>query len=77
MFTQSYQSTLAFVADMAPTLPTFLPRGKSNEFFEWAEQMSSVLAHVYMREESSVLEDLVNMAEELQMDESDSDDDDD
>lgn len=76
MFTQSYDSAITFVAEMAPTLPTFLPRGRSNDFFVWAEQMSSVLAHIYLRDESSVLEDLVDQVKELQMDESDDDSDD-
>jgi hypothetical protein len=64
MYTQSYQSTINFLANNAPALP--LVAGKTTNFFAWAEDKASLLEFIYSRDYDRALEDLVEAVKGLQ-----------
>jgi len=64
MFTQSYNSTINYLATVSPDLP--LTPGKTNNFFVWAEDTAAVLAFIYSCNHESALEDLVEAVKEYQ-----------
>lgn len=66
MFSQSvsYEVAVNFAASNAPALP--LTPGKTNNFFEWAESTSELLAHIYFEDRNQVMEDLVEAVKEAQ-----------
>lgn len=64
MYTQSYQSTVNFLAGAAPAIP--LVPGKTNNFFVWAEDMAALLEFVYSLSYDTALQDLVEAVKEHQ-----------
>ena len=62
--TVSYDSAINFAAGIAPALP--LTTGKTNNFFEWAESTTELLAYIYSEDVEQVMEDLVEAVKEAQ-----------
>lgn len=62
--TVSYDSAIDFAAGIAPALP--LTSGKTNNFFEWAENITELLAYIYSQDIEQVMEDLVEAVKEEQ-----------
>ena len=74
MYTQSYQSTINFLANRAPALP--VTGGKTTNFFPWAEDAAEVLEFIYSCDYARALEDLVETVKDVQEFEDDEDDED-
>ena len=62
--TVSYNSAINFAAGIAPALP--LTPGKTNNFFEWAENTSELLSYIYSEEQEQAMQDLVEAVKEEQ-----------
>jgi hypothetical protein len=60
MFTQSYQSAIRHIGEIAPTLE------KASEFIKWAEDIADVMVFIYSENYDNVTEDIVNAAKEAQ-----------
>ena len=60
MFTQSYQSAIRHIGEIAPTLE------KASEFIKWAEDIADIMAFIYSKNYDDVTEDIVNAAKETQ-----------
>jgi hypothetical protein len=75
MYTQSYNSTVSYLATVSPSLP--LTPGKTNNFFVWAEDTAALLAFIYSCNHEYALEDLVEAVKEYQEYEDEEEDEDD
>jgi hypothetical protein len=60
MFTQSYQSAIRHIGEIAPTLE------KASEFIKWAEDIADVMGFIYSKDYDNVTEDIVSAAKEAQ-----------
>lgn len=64
MFAHGYEAAINYAAENAPALP--LEPGKTNNFFEWAEYISGLLAFIFSNDPEDTLEDLVEAVKEEQ-----------
>ena len=54
MFTQSYESTIDYIAEYAPSL------SGATEYFKWVEDIATLISHVYSKHYDDVIERLTN-----------------
>lgn len=60
MFTQSYQSAIRYIGEIAPSLRS------PTEFIKWAEDIADIMSFIYSKDYEDVTEDIVNAAKETQ-----------
>jgi hypothetical protein len=60
MFTQSYQSAIRYIGEIAPSLKN------ATEFIKWAEDIADIMSFIYSKDYEDVTEDIVNAAKEEQ-----------
>lgn len=64
MFIKSYDAAVNFLSENAPALP--IEPGKTNNFFQWAEDMSLFVGFIYGVDPENALEDIVEAVKEIQ-----------